>query len=468
MTSITVLGGGVAGLSAALLLARDGHDVTVLERDEAGPPDSPLEAWESWSREGVTQFRLAHYLQSRGREVLEQALPDVQEALVSAGAARFDALSLVAAHAEPAKPGDERFVTYTARRPIFEQVLARAAEQQPGVRVRRGCAVEQLELSDRDGCPHVTGAWLQSGETLSADLFVDAMGRRSQLPRWLSDAGVAPLHEEAEDSGFIYYSRFFASRDGTTPEPRAPLLMPLGTFSVLTLPSDNDTWSVTLYVSSGDQQLKRMRDVERWTSVVAACPLQAHWLEGEPVSEIVAMGGIVDRYRRAWRDDAPLVTGIALLGDAWACTNPSLGRGMTLALMHAQCLQETVRSHIEDPLRFAHAWDEATERELTPWYRETVMEDRARLAEIDALRDGREPTAPDDEQAALRSAFIAAMPQDGDLFRAFLDTRSGHRRVGEVFAEPGVVERIHELAPEGTEPGPWPGPGREQLLALLA
>ena len=105
-----------------------------------------------------------------------------------------------------------------------------------------------------------------------------------------------------------------------------------------------------------------------------------HWLEGEPISDLMAMGGVLDRYRRPQRDGQPLLTGIALLGDACACTNPSLGRGITLGLVHAQALREVVSSHLEDPLEFAQAWDEATEARLTPWYRETVAEDRSRLS----------------------------------------------------------------------------------------
>ena len=34
------------------------------------------------------------------------------------------------------------------------------------------------------------------------------------------------------------------------------------------------------------------------------------------------MGGIVDRYRRFRVDDKPVATGLASVGDAWACTNP--------------------------------------------------------------------------------------------------------------------------------------------------
>ena len=73
-----------------------------------------------------------------------------------------------------------------------------------------------------NGTPHVTGVRLDSGETLQADLVVDAMGRGSPLPRWCSDADIGPLHEESEDSGFIYYGRFFRSADGTTPQPYRP------------------------------------------------------------------------------------------------------------------------------------------------------------------------------------------------------------------------------------------------------
>jgi 2-polyprenyl-6-methoxyphenol hydroxylase-like FAD-dependent oxidoreductase len=77
MSKIVVIGAGVCGLAAGLLLCRDGHEVTVLERDPDPVPGSPEEAWERWSRDDVSQFRPAHYLTARGRIVLEEALPDV-------------------------------------------------------------------------------------------------------------------------------------------------------------------------------------------------------------------------------------------------------------------------------------------------------------------------------------------------------------------------------------------------------
>src|SRR5262249_33872954 len=121
MARITVLGAGVCGLAAAMLLGRDGHDATVLERDPAPVPESPGEAWEHWARGGVAQFRQPHYLLPRARQILDAELPDVREALVAAGAFRFDSLTA----APPSlprferRPDDERFVTLTARRPTL-------------------------------------------------------------------------------------------------------------------------------------------------------------------------------------------------------------------------------------------------------------------------------------------------------------------------------------------------------------
>ena len=462
---IVVLGGGISGLVAGMLLARDGHEVTLVERDPEPVPDSIEAAWEAWARAGVVQFRQAHYLQPRGRAVLEEELPDVAAALAAAGALRFDVLSIMppSISDRAARPGDERFVTLTARRPVLEQVLGRAAEEQPGLDVRRGTGVTGLTTRPVGGIAHVTGVVTDTGERLTADLVVDAMGRRSAMPAWVADAAAVSMHEEAEDSGFLYYTRFFRSRGGGLPPFRAPPLTPLGTFTVLVLPSDNDTWSVTLVASAGDQPLKRMRHRDRWEAVLAACPAHAQWLDGEPLTDVLPIGGVVDRYRRLAADGHPVVAGVALLADAWACTNPSVGRGMSLGILHARHLRDLVREQIDDPVGFAAAWDDVTETHLTPWYRDTVYEDRARLREIDALRSGATLPAP----PAVVAALPTALAHDAEIFRAFVETRACLATLREVLARPGMAERILEIAAD-REPVRPPGPDRQQLLALLA
>jgi 2-polyprenyl-6-methoxyphenol hydroxylase-like FAD-dependent oxidoreductase len=468
---VIVLGAGLCGLATGMLLRRDGHDVTILERDLEPVPGSPQEAWERWTRGGVTQFRQPHYLQSRGRIVLEQELPEVLVALEAAGGLRFDPLSLMPPTItdRTSRSGDERFETITARRPVLEQVFGRVADAEPGLDIRRGVAVRELVVSGYNGVPHVAGVRTDSGEELGADLVVDAMGRSSQLPRWLEQAGAARaghIHEEAEDCGFLYYSRYFRSENGALPEFRAPLITEVGTFSVLTVPSDNGTWSVTVYTSGGDRPLKRLRDPDLWTALVAACPQHVQWLNGDAISDVLPLGGVIDRYRRLTAGGRPVATGVAAVGDAWACTNPSNGRGMTLGLIHAQRLRDVARAHLDDPREFAEAWDRATEAELTPWYRETVEEDRARISEIDALRNGLLLEPPGNSPVVLRHALLAAAAYDPDAFRAFLASRSCLIPLRETFENREFVEHILDLARNSERP-PLAGPDRAQLLRLL-
>jgi hypothetical protein len=48
-------------LASAILLAQQGLEVMVLDRDEP-PPGDPETAWDSWDKGSVGQFRLVHYL----------------------------------------------------------------------------------------------------------------------------------------------------------------------------------------------------------------------------------------------------------------------------------------------------------------------------------------------------------------------------------------------------------------------
>ena len=471
MADVIVLGGGVCGLAAAVLLARDGHDVSVLERDFELPPETLDEAWQAWARPGVVQFRQPHFLQARVREVLDRELPDLRDALLRAGAALVDPIERLPAGIadRDSRPGDDRFVSVTARRTTTEHVFRSLADAEPRVRVRRGVDVAGLSTRPGDGVPHVTGVRTASGEEISADLVVDAMGRNSRLPRWLVDAGAGELHEEAEDSGFLYYTRFFRTRAGSTPAARTPFLVtPLGSISILTLPSDRETWSVTLYASSGDAAAKQLRHAAKWTAVVAACPAHAHWLDGEPISDVLPMAGVLDRYRRLAVDGSPIVTGLALVADAWVCTNPSLARGIALGLGHAARLRDVVRAHVDDPRELAETWDAVTEAEFTPWYRATVATDRARLAEIELARSGGSAAPAADPAAAVRARFPLAATRDPDVFRAFLEVVGCLTLPADVLARPGLAERVLELTSDAADLPKPPGPSREELLQLLA
>ncbi len=214
---------------------------------------------------------------------------------------------------------------------------------------------------------------------------------------------------------------------------------------------------------SGDAPLKALRRDDCFDRVVRACPLQAHWLDGRPITDVLAMAGVLDCYRRLVVDGTPVVTGHAPVGDAWACTNPSAGRGLSVGMAHAQHLRATVREHLDDPADFTRAYDEVTEREVAPFYRNQVAADRVRLAEMDAIREGREPPPLDPRQALLLTAAM----QDPEVFRGLMEIVTCLALPQEVLSRPGMQERLAGFA-GAPPPPPMPGPDRGRLLDLLA
>jgi 2-polyprenyl-6-methoxyphenol hydroxylase-like FAD-dependent oxidoreductase len=464
MASIVVCGGSVIGLSAAMLLARDGHDVTVLERDPAPPPESPVDAWDGWERAGVPQFHQPHNLFPRVRMILDDDLPGMVDRLVDAGLAWWAPLDLLPPSLtdHDPRPGDDRFRFVTGRRPVFEAVFARAADATPRVTVRRGVRVEGLVTAPQtgDGTPRITGVHVSGGGELRADLVVDAMGRRSPLVDWLTALGATPPEVVSEDQGFVYYTRYFAG--SAAPPMNGPPLVPFGTFSLLTLPGDNATWSVTVWAAAADALFRSVRDPDRFHAVVGACPLHAHWLDGEPITDVLTMASILDKHRAFVVDGRPVATGVAAVGDAWACTNPSAGRGVSVGLIHAQCLRDALRAEPDDSRAFAIAFAELTEARAAPYFWNQIEADRARVAEMDALRAGDEPPPPDERVALIERAVM----HDADVFRAMLEIRMCLATPQEVLARPGFAERLDAYAHE--EPMQMPGPSREDLEQLLA
>jgi 2-polyprenyl-6-methoxyphenol hydroxylase-like FAD-dependent oxidoreductase len=470
MPEVVIAGAGVVGLAAALLLAKDHHRVTMLERDRAACAKDPEAAWTGWQRPGVNQFRQLHYFQPRFRAIVEDELPEVAEALDRAGALRFNPVQAApAALRAGAYPGDEAFTALTARRPVVESVLAQVAADTPGITVRRSAAVACLVTgaTAAAGVCHIAGVGLQDGTELRADLVVDATGRRSRLPRLLQAIGAPPPIEEREDCGFVYYARHFRSPAGCIPEMLGANLQDYGSISSLTLPADNGTWGVGLITSARDKAARALKDTACWTRVLRSLPLVAHWTDGEPLDEqIVVMAGIEDRHRSFTRAGRPIATGLAAVGDAWACTNPSIGRGASIGLLHALALRDLLRtSAIDDPPTFTSHWEAATLQTVEPWYRSTLGYDRHRLAEIEAAMNGTS-YEPMDPAWETTKALAHGASADGELLRARLRIAGVLNTPGELMAEPGLADRVKRAGSDWRD-HPLPGPGRKQLLQLL-
>lgn len=473
--TVAIIGGGMCGMLTGMLLADDGHRVVVVERDPSTPP-SPTEAWDEWDRSSVRQFHMGHFFLPRFRAELQAHLPRVIEAIRAVGALSVNPIAQMPdSFSGGWQDGDERFEAVTGRRPVVEAVVAACAADTPGLTVRRGVTVARLVTADTaDAAPgspiHITGVATDEGETITADLVVDASGRNSGLPRLLAAAGAPAPVDEGEDSGFVYYGRAFRSADGSLPASFGGGLQAYGSISTLTLAADNGTWQIAFVASGKDRVMRKVRDEEAFNKLWRSYPLVAHWVDGEPISDIEMMANLEDRIRHFVVDGAPVATGLAAVGDSWACTNPSVGRGASLGILHALALRDQLREHPLSPadepaanIEWSLAWSRRTAETVEPYYRETVRGDQHRLGQIQAAIEDRTYDS-DDPTYHFTEAMSGAAAKDPAALRAYLDAFMMHRLVDDLMDDDDLVERVLEL---GTDAQPGPGPSRTELEALL-
>ena len=307
---------------------------------------------------------------------------------------------------------------------------------------------------------------IDTGETLAADLVVDAMGRNPSLDRMLDAIGARRPDDQEEDLGFVYYSRHFRN-DEPRSVPVPTSLVPYEGTSLLTVPGDADTYSLTFYVASDDHELRGLRDIGAWERALALSPdVRPLRSVSTPITGVQVMGGVVDRYRSMLVDGTPVVTGLVAVGDSAVRTNPSLGRGGATGLIQGCTLRDALRDvgpvrPDELALRFA----EMVEAVLGPVYRLTLDHDRNRMAEIRADIAGT-PHEFTDATWKLQRALERLVRQDADALRIVLRANL-HMEPLDPARIPVELRAKIEALDIDTAPYPASGPTRARLLEAV-
>ena len=464
---VVVLGGGVAGLSAALAFARRGHRVALVERDGEPPEGEPDELLDHWARPGVPHFRLPHNFLGLARKVLLAEAPDVLDSVLELGATENRQYELIPG--EPL-PGDEDLVSICASRPVFEAALRRAVDSEPNVKIETGARVVGLVVDGNEGgALRVVGARLGDGREVRGDLLVDALGRSSALVSWLAAADARPPLERRSECGLLYYSRHFRVLPGIE-LPLLPTLLraprnEIGYMAFAVFVEDNDTFASALMIPPWDRELRALKSEHTYMAAARAMPPLEPWLaRSEPTTPVLPMGSLQNLQRSMVVDGSPVAVGVQPIGDALCHTNPTFAYGASLAIHHAFTLARVAAS-ARDPTALAVAFDEAVGADASARFDAVSAEDRDRLrlwgGEAIDVRD------PADSIALfLRMTAYPASAKDTDLFRAVARRVNLLDPPDALQEDDTLVARAQELARDAGPP-PLAGPSRDVLLELI-
>ena len=458
-TNVAVLGAGVAGLATALLLARDGHLVDLVERDDfvfAGDNDPT-----QWRRKGVPHFLQPHAIIPRGRNEMRYHLGDVYQSILDAGAYEVDARPKLPGVAQP---GDEELQYLAVRRPMIERALRQAVLAEVGITVLSGARVTGVRV-DRQRL----SALEINGSPLATELLVDAAGRRSEVSQWLERAGVDVGPVLSSDCGVVYYSRYYQLHTGQELPDGPWLLGPRGDLGYLgftTFPCDNGTFAVLLATPAGVAEWRALKDPEVFERVVASIPSLGSWVDSariEPLTNVLTMAGLRNSLRLF---DSSAVAGYLPVGDALSHTDPVLAQGLSFGLIHAAQVAAALREYeeIADASSFYAACTAAAIRER---YELATALDEQRLR---MWTGGPISLSAKGGDYALFSlvAVGAVAPLDAEIMRVFV-RRMGLLDSTTVLDEnAALLARIEDLWQSvAAEPQPPQGPSFHEMREII-
>jgi 2-polyprenyl-6-methoxyphenol hydroxylase-like FAD-dependent oxidoreductase len=261
----------------------------------------------------------------------------------------------------------------SATRPLIEAVVRRRLAEVSGITVLDGHEV--TDLAAADGGRAVRGVAVRPVDdggpatVLDADLVVDASGRGSHAPAWLSGLGHRVPQPTTVDPGIAYVSRLYRIPDAAPPSWRGLLLFAdpgHNPRSGYLFPVEGGRWMVALIGAEGVHAPTDDAGYAAYARQLHSPVLADALAIAEPLTDARLHRGTSNRRwhferMRTWPER------FVVLGDAACAFDPVYGQGMTSAVLAAEVLDEALRrSH--GLAGVAHPFQRALARKhADPW-----------------------------------------------------------------------------------------------------
>lgn len=334
-----VIGGSLAGLMTARVLADYFDHVTVLERDEI--EDRPV------IHKSIPQGNHLHGLLQGGQQVLSSLYPGFTGELRTLGATRAIVGRDIVWYLPDGKaynptgslrePLDLGFEGHCASRGLIEFLIRRLTLALPNVKLETGITVRELAQSGG----HVQGVRCSGSRSFTAELVVDAGGRGSRAPLWLEAMGFSQPDETTIGVDTAYSTANFRRPKSYTGEPLIFVTGPAPHFTrrgyLITI--ENETLLVSLIGRFGDYPPTDKAGFFNFAKELHSPFIYELIGEAEQLTQI-------NHYRfptsvqRHYERMVSFPEGFLILGDAVCSFNPIYAQGMSAAALQARVLQQ--------------------------------------------------------------------------------------------------------------------------------